>query len=89
MNHRCYTPQVTAAGYQANLATHYENQDFAPEADTLEAIANITVASPEDKQTISALTDTKATLVQELVSLHKEITACRQSSMSDGPSPIL
>ena len=47
------------------------------EADALKAIANMDVTSYEDKHTISALTATNSSLVQELVSIRKQLAACK------------
>ena len=76
-----HDPQVTAASYQANNATQaIDNFVFPPEADALETIANLAIASSEDKNTISTLTATNASLVQQLVSLRAELATCRRSS---------
>ena len=66
--------QVTAAGH-ANLANQYEDQSLTQESESLEAIANLEVASSLDNKTVNTLTETSVTLVQEIVSLHKELAA--------------
>ena len=76
-----HDPQVTAAGYQANNAAQSNDSFVLPsEADAFEAIANLAIASSEDKNTISTLTATNASLVQQLVSLRAELATCRRSS---------
>ena len=69
--------QVTARGYQANSANAEFDQALDHESSALEAIANLAVASSEDKQTISVLTATNSRLVQELVSLRAELASCK------------
>jgi len=82
-----HDPQVTAASYQANNATQ-DNDTFVspPEADALEAIANLAIASSEDKNTINTLTATNASLVQQLVSLRAELANCRRSARTKNQS---
>ena len=55
-SHLFHDPQVTVAVYQANLANHHADQALTQKSDALEAVANLVVASSEDKQSISTLT---------------------------------
>ena len=73
--------QVTARGHQANSANAEHDQALDHESSALEAIANLAVASSEDKQTISVLTATNSRLVNELVSLRAELATCKSTKV--------
>ena len=52
-------------------------EDTSQEAQALEAIANLAIASADSRQNIKILTETNACLVAELIALRKEAAALK------------
>ena len=73
--------QVAAIGHQANEVNQDLDQALDLEASALESIANIAVASSEDKQTISTIIATNSSLAQELITLRKELAASKENKI--------
>ena len=73
------------AGYQENNLCQLCVEDSPSEVQALEAIANLATASAENRQTITKLTETNASLVKELVELQKEIASLKSSTSTTSP----